>query len=391
VTAHGDETEALPLTGCLVVDATRMLPGAVAARSLLDQGARLIKIEAPRGGDLMRGAGPARGGMAVGFCHYFRGAESLPLDLRKVEDRRVLERLVARADVFVESFRPGTLAGWGLGADALRQRNAGLVTCSIPGYPADSQDSRAVVGHDLNFTGATGLLSLLPGALGDPANIPAVQVADVTAGLLAAQGIVAALFRRTRTGRGGHIEQPLAAGPLPFMGWAMADTAAAGANHSGVSQTMLAGKVPCYRNYRCQDGRLITVGCLEPKFWVVLTQRLGVPELATAGLDVGERGRLAAAKVAEVFAQKSCGAWLEGLADAQLPVGPVLGVQEALEQAPSGALAALFEDTPMPDGTTLRGPGPAVPSVSRTPQRPAPRLGEHADTLRREFNLDDHD
>lgn len=388
--------EALPLAGMLVVDTTRMLPGAVLARALIDQGARLIKIEAPRGGDLLRGAGPMRGGMAVGFAHYFRGAESLPLDLRNADDRRTLSRLLGHADVFVESFRPNTLAAWDLDPAQLRAARPELVTCSLPGYAAATDDPRAVVGHDLNFTGAAGLLSLLPAAGLGPAqeatagpSIPGVQFADVTAGLLAASGVVSTLLRRTRTGRGGHVEQPLASGPLPFVAWAMVDTAQSGPEHVGVSRTMLAGKVPCYRCYQCSDDQWISVGCLEPKFWITVCQRLGVPELATAGLDVGARGQAASERVANLFAQRPLDAWLDLLAEDHLPVGPVQTVASALEDGDRGIIGAQLEATPMPDGSTMRTPGPVIPSVSRTPSRPAPKLGQHAETLRREFELDD--
>lgn len=392
----------LPLDGVLVVDTTRMLPGAVAARMFLDQGARLIKIEAPRGGDMMRGAGPLRGGMSVGFAHYFRGAESLPLDLRSEEDREVLRRLITRADVLLESFRPGTLERWGLGLDALRRTHPRLITCSLPGYASTSTDPRTVVGHDLNFTGEAGLLSLLPSAGSealdvlaqaetpdaDTPEIPAIQFADVTAGLLGASAVVSALLRRTRTGEGGHVEQPLASGPLPFMAWAMADAGAGGAHHPGVSNTLLAGKVASYRCYRCGDGRFISVGCLEPKFWIALTQRLGVPALATAGLDPGPKGRAAMREVAQIFATKDLDAWLESLADGTLPIGPVRDVAEALQSDALGA-SGLMERTPMPDGSTLASPGPAMPSVSATPDRPAPKLGEHAASIRRELGLEE--
>ncbi len=114
-----------PLEGYLVVDLSRMLPGAVLARQLLDLGARLIKIEEPGTGDPMRQVPPQVEGIGVGFATFFRGAESVALDLRSTEDAEHVRRLAGRADVLVESFRPGTLENWGLGWDDLSPTNRG--------------------------------------------------------------------------------------------------------------------------------------------------------------------------------------------------------------------------------------------------------------------------
>src|SRR5690606_29496324 len=197
-----------PLANTRVVDCTRMLPGAVLARNLIDLGARLIKIEDPRGGDPMRHTPPLVGGIGVGFCVYYRGAESLRLDLRTPEGLARLRRLLARADVLLESFRPGTLAGWGLSFDEIEREFPRLVSCSLPAYADD--DRR--VAHDLNLTGLTGLLGQLPGSrlsYGGGEDIPRVLMADVITGLLATSSVLAALLGRASTGIGVRIQQPL--------------------------------------------------------------------------------------------------------------------------------------------------------------------------------------
>ncbi|MCA9698093.1 MAG: CoA transferase, partial [Myxococcales bacterium] len=275
-----------PLAGTLVIDCSRMAPGAVLARTLIDLGACLIKVEDPRGGDPMRAAPPLRGGVGVGFCVYYRGAESLRLDLRKPEGLAHLRTLLSRADVFIESFRPGTLAKWGLDLDAIERDNPKLVSCSLP---AVADDDRGVA-HDLNLTGLTGLLGQLPGALltqGGGEDIPRVLIADVLTGTLAASSILAALVGRHATGKGRRLSQSLLSAPLPLLTWPWADQAAGG---GGLLDNALAGRVPCYRCYRCGDGQLISVGCLEPKFWIGFCQAVGRPDLAATGLDLGERG-----------------------------------------------------------------------------------------------------
>jgi crotonobetainyl-CoA:carnitine CoA-transferase CaiB-like acyl-CoA transferase len=155
--------------------------------------------------------------------------------------------------------------------------------------------------------------------------------------------------------------------------WPWADAAAGGV---GVVDTVIAGLLPAYRLYSCANGTQLAVGCLEPKFWAGFCQAMGLPELATAGLDAGKAGEQAASRMAEHLATRPADDWLRELAGKDLPVTAVNDISAAREDT---ALAAggLLESTPMPDGSTLTVPGPALPALGRTPTRPAPRLGEH--------------
>jgi crotonobetainyl-CoA:carnitine CoA-transferase CaiB-like acyl-CoA transferase len=377
------ESQPPPLTGTVVVDCSRMLPGAVLARNLLDLGARVIKVEDPRGGDPMRHTPPLVDGVGVGFCVYYRGAESLRLDLRTPTGLGQLRRLLARADVFIESFRPGTLARWGLGFDELERDFMRLVTCSLPAY---AEDDRRVA-HDLNLTGLTGLIGQLPGARlqhGGGEDIPRVLMADVVTGLLATSSVLAALLGRglaSSGGRGRRVVQPLLSAPLPLLTWPWADRAAGG---GGALETVLAGRVACYRCYRCGDGKLLSVGCLEPKFWVGFCQAIGKPELGNLGHDLGERGLAAADAVAELLAMQPRAEWLAMFADKDLPIAAVNDLDDARND-PVIASSGLLEHTPMPGGGRLSVPGPALPSVGRTPSAAAPKLGEHDEAIAREL------
>ncbi len=353
----------LPLDGVVVVDTSRMLPGAVLARTLLDLGARVIKVEDPRAGDMMRITPPFAGGVGVGFAVYLRGAESVAFDLRTADGAAALRHLVGAADVMVESFRPGTLERWGLGLEGLRAANPRLITVSLPGYPSGDE-----VGHDLNFTAQSGLLDRLQGP-----GIPAVQLADVTAGTLAATSILAALLRRARTGEGQHITQSLAQAPLHFLTWLWAE---ANAGETPMVQLLLGGRCPCYRTYRCGDGLALAVGCLEPKFWISLCQLLGVPELASVGLDLGPAGEAAAARVEALLGGAPREHWLGLLAPHNLPVSAVHDLAAAVRE-PRFIADGVLEATPLPDGTTVTAPGPSLGSVGRTPAAPAPNLGQH--------------
>lgn len=366
----------LPLDGVLVLDLSRMLPGAVLARQLLDLGARLIKVEEPGVGDPMRMVPPQVDGIGVGFAAFLRGAESVVLDLRRTEDAERLRRLAARADVLVESFRPGTMEQWEIGWDELRQLNPRLVWCSLSSF-GSAPAVRGRVAHDLNFSAMAGILDLVGG------RVPRLQLADITSGLLASSSILAALLVRERDGAGRRIEQPLAAGPLPFLTWSRLERAASG---GGVLDTLLGGACPCYRLYRCGDGRELSLAALEPKFWAAFVELVGAPELEGAAFALGEDGARTAAAVERALGAYPREHWLRRAAEAALPMGPVHGLDEAMTE-PAFAAAGLCEDTPLPGGATAPGIGPWNAGVGRTPDRPAPALGEHTASVLDEFGI----
>lgn len=368
----------MPLSGVVVVDASRMLPGAVLARQLLDLGARVIKVEEPGLGDLMRHVPPLAGGIGVGFHAFYHGAESVTLDLASEGGSAALRALARRADVVVESFRPGTLERWGLAPDALLEENAALVLCSLSSFGA-AAPCATQVGHDLNFVAASGLLSLLPGG-GDA--IPGAQLADVTAGLLACSSVLAALLRRARTGRGGRIEQPLVTGPVPFMTWAWAAHAAGGS-----APAVLSGAAPSYRTYRCADGLALAVGALEPKFWLGVLELVGLPELAGDGWDTAEHGAAAARAVGARFAERPRAHWLALARERRLPLSAVDDVAAAVREP---CHAARLERIAVAGGEPLEVPGPVLSPVS--PARrggSAPALGADSARVLAEAGLDD--
>ncbi len=353
-----------------------MLPGAVLARQLIDLGARLIKVEEPDGGDPMRLVPPQVGGIGVGFAAFHRGAESITLDLREDEGAQCLRRLAVSADVLVESFRPGTLEGWGLGFEGLSAENPRLVWCSLSSF-GSAPEACDRVAHDLNLSAMAGILDLVGG------RVPRLQLADITSGILASSAILAALLVRERTGCGTRLDQPLAAGPLPFLTWGWAELAAGG---GGVLDTLLGGACPCYRIYRCGDGKSLSLAALEPKFWAAFVELIGAEELVEAAFARGADGERAAAAVERTLAEHPREHWLRLAAERNLPVGPVHGFDEA-PMDPAFAAAGLVEETPMPDGAVLPGVGPLLPTLGRTPARPAPRLGEHTAAILAELGM----
>lgn len=366
----------LPLDGITVLDVSRLLPGGILARQLLDLGVRLIKIEEPGVGDPMRMVPPVVGGVGVGFAALLRGAESVCLDLTTAEGQARLRRLASRADVLVESFRPGTMASWGLGYDELAEINPRLVWCSLSSF-GRGDAVRHRLAHDLNLIALTGALD----AMGP--DQPRLQLADVGAGLLAASSILAALLRRERSGRGARVDQPLITGSLPYMTWRWVEAAA---GREQVIDLLLGGACPCYRTYRCGGGSLMAVSALEPKFWLGFVTMLGIEGLAGAGFAMDEEAATVVGRIEEVLATQGRDHWLALAEERGLPVSAVHTTGEAADD-PVFADAGLTEELPLPGGGAMDAIGPWLPEIGRTPERPAPALGEHTDAVLEEFNL----
>ncbi len=301
-----------PLAGLLVVDLTRLLPGPYATRELLGLGARVVRLEPPEG-DALRFAAPAW------EAALNAGKESVVCDLKA--EPELGRALVARADVVVESFRPGVTARLGL------ERAERTVWCSLTGFGLGGRHEQRV-GHDLNYLGWAG-------ALADTAPAtPPVQVADLAAGALSAVAeILAALLERERTGVGRHVVVSMTHGSHRLV-----------AHRLGGDPVprFLTGGVACYRTYPCADGRFLTVAALEPRFWQRLCEVLGHEEWTGRAFEP-ELPELAA-----LLASRPLAAWLELFDGEEVCVGPVATLEEAAAEfgSPSGGRApALGEHT----------------------------------------------
>ncbi len=364
--------ELRPLEGTTVLDLTRMLPGAVLARQLLDLGARVIKVEDPAGGDLFRHAPPLADGIGVGFSMCYRGAESIALNLRESADAASLARLARRADVLLESFRTGRMESWGLGPHHLTAANPRLVYCSLSATGRTGPEADGVA-HDLNATARTGGLTAM-----DSRGLPLLQLADVGTALLACSAVLATLLHRERTGHGAILDQPLVTGPLPFVSWLMAEAASGGAGTIGM---LLSGACPHYNTYRCGDGLPLAVATLEPRFWHGFLEMLELPELEESGYDSGEAGLAAAQRIQEVLATQPRGHWLQQSMSRGLPVSPVATSGEAANDPLWGALG-LTERPGVPPSRWFLPPLGGL-AVGRVPEP-----GEHTDAVLEELGRD---
>jgi alpha-methylacyl-CoA racemase len=361
-----------PLAGLHVLDLSRLLPGAYASMVLADLGADVVKVESPRGGDGLRLA-PPYGPDGDGALHLAldRGKRSVTVDLRADGGLDAVRDLAARADVLLDSFRPGVLDATGLAPAALRARNAGLVHVSLVGHSVAGADA-ARAGHDITYVGAAGLLGLN----GDPASGPRVlgaQVADICGGLWAVTAVLAGLRGRDTTGVGSHTEVSLEDAALSAAVVATAPYAVDGRTPT-LGGEWFNGGLAGYGTYRCADGRWIAVGALEPKFFVALCRGIGRPDLVERHGDLADQDALRS-ELAAVFATRTRDEWLRDLADVDTCVGPVNDVGEALDAGRRrGVVADVdgFAQVLAPllvDGQRLGSP------------RPAPRLGADAEDV----------
>ena len=301
-----------PLGGMLVVDLTRYLPGAFASLELQRLGARVVRVEQP-GGDPMRATAP-------GWHDLLNaGKESVVCDLK--EEPALVRALLGRADVALESFRPGVAARLGVRP---RDMAARAVYCSITGFGTGGRHEQRA-GHDLNYLGWAGVLEDTAPAL------PPVQVADLAAGALGAvTEILAALLQRERTGHGAHIVVSMTHG----------------AHRLAARAPVLTRGFACYRIYACADGRHLTVGALEPKFWMRLCDLLGLPELAAHQYDDDQAS--IGSELEGAFASRPLEDWLMMFDDEDVCVGPVATLAEAaadLDVAPPAHAATIGEHT----------------------------------------------
>lgn len=278
-----------PLEGVLVVDLSRLLPGAFASRQLLRLGARVVKLEPP-GGDPIRYSQPPWHEELNG------GKESVEVDLKA--EPELGRALVARSDVVLESFRPGVLSRLGL------EPGPRTVWVAITGFGAGNRHERRA-GHDLNYMGWAGALDP------DAPAVPPVTAADYSGGFAAVREILAGLYARERIGHGTRV-----------------DVSMTHESYELAVPATLRGTVACYRVYRTADDRWLTVAALEPQFWQRLCELLELPEL----LDRGFEPRLPALEAA--LAARPLAEWVELFDGEDVCVGPVRTHEEASEFAP---------------------------------------------------------
>lgn len=370
------------LAGIRVLDLSRLLPGPFLTMVLADLGADVVKIEDPRLGDYLRAIPPAKGGISGRFLAVNRGKRSCAIDLKDPASRDAFLAMVERADVIVESFRPGVMAKLGLGYDVLAARNPKIIVCSISGFGQTGPYADRA-GHDLGYIALAGVLAM-GGERGGAPGMPGVQIADLAGGSLwGATAILGALVGRQRTGKGAHLDISMTEGALALLAAELGNLDC-GARPTRGAET-LNGALACYSIYRTADDRYLAVGALEPKFWIALNQAIG--RKPDVGEVVGDPAQQATtrAELAAIFATKTAAAWSQLLGAHDCCVEVVTEPDELAGHPLHVAREVFFTI----DGGEGVGPIRQVRTPLGTPRAPSPppRLGQHTQEVLAEYGV----
>ena len=360
-----------PLDGIRVVDLSRVVSGPFCTMSLADMGADVIKIEEPGRGDESRAFGPPfLGGESPYFLSINRNKRSCTVNLKCDDGRAILQRLVAQADVLVENFRPGAMARLGLDYAALAPRHPRLVYCSISGF-GDSGPDAARPGYDLIVQGESGLMDLTGEADGPPTRI-GTSIADLTTGLMAAQGILLALYARQTTARGQQVRVAMLDTVVSLLTYNTGNFFA-----TGEAPTRRGNDHPSvvpYQTLRAADG-WINLGIANDALWRRYCGAIERPDLrddprfATAPERVRHRAHLIPI-IESLTAQRSVQDWLDLLGAAGVPVRPHPQRRRGLHQPPAHR-ARQDRGAAPPDGRRREDGRPA--------DRARRHAGEHPD------------
>jgi alpha-methylacyl-CoA racemase len=359
-----------PLSGVTVLDLSAVGPASRCTRLLADYGATVVKVSP------VPGRGPEQTAPPAWAYAAGRGTRRARIDVRHPEGRDALLALAGRADVFVESFRPGVADRLGIGYDDVRRENAAIVYVSTSGYGGAGTRS-AWAGHDLDYLAVGGFLAMCEAAEDGRPPLPGATIADAAAGgMQAALAVCATLLRRAATGEGAHLDVSVADGVLWLMSLALEEHLATGAPVRA-GHDVLSGRYACYGTYAAGDGGFLAVAAIEPKFFANLCRALDCDEWVDKQYDDHCQDALRGA-LAEAFARRPRDAWVEALAGADTCVAPVLDVDEVAAD-PHFASRGAFVEAELPSGSRVRQVGPVLAGM--TPLADAVRLpGDATDT-----------
>ncbi|MGM0838916.1 MAG: CaiB/BaiF CoA transferase family protein [Bacillota bacterium] len=310
------------LEGIRVIDFTNYLPGPFASQRLAELGAEIIKIESIQG-DLARHTGLKRDGTGIVYLANNRGKKSVSVDLKKEGSLDLIMGLIDSSDIVMESYRPGVMKKLGLDYESIKKRNDKIVYCSITGY-GDKGEWSSLGSHDLNYMALSGVLAQLKDGSGKPIH-PSITIADYFGSFAACERILAALLSKERTGKGSYHCISITDVMVSMMG-----------NHLSIHEeigesngiTQLNGEILCYGIYETKDGRFITLGALEEKFWVNFCDAVNRQEWKAAQFSVQRESNPVFTELKKLFQSKTFQEWIEFGRQVDCCLAPVLEVEE---------------------------------------------------------------
>jgi len=381
-----------PLSGIRVIELAHIMAGPCCGLMLADMGADVIKLEkAPAGDDSRRFLPPDIGGESAAFLMMNRNKRGIVVNLKTAGGKKVARRLFAEADVVIENYRKGTMELLGLGYETLRQDNPGLIYCEISGFGRTGPYAERG-GFDLIAQGMSGLMSITGEAPGRPPIKCGAPMADITAGILGAMGVLAAYIQRVKTGQGQRVDTSLFEAGIVHTYWQSAIAMA-----SGTAPGPMGSAHPLnapYEAFKTSDG-WITLGAANQANWLKLLDLITAPELGEDPRFTNNHDRIThrielAKALAPIIRSRTSADWLSRLEAAGVPAGPVLDVAE-MHRDPQTLAREMVTKAPHTKLGPVKTLGAPV-KFSATPggvTRGAPLLGEHTREVLVEYGYGD--
>jgi crotonobetainyl-CoA:carnitine CoA-transferase CaiB-like acyl-CoA transferase len=377
-----------PLDGTVVIELAHIMAGPVCGLMLADLGADVIKVErVPGGDDSRRFLPPDIDGESAAFMMMNRNKRGIAVDLKNDGGKAVLRRLLATADMVIENYRLGTMERLGFGYDTLKQDNPGLIYCEVSGFGRTGPYADRG-GFDLIAQGMSGLMSITGEGPGRPPVKVGAPVTDITAGILAAMGVLAAYVHRLKTGQGQRVDTSLFEAGITHTYWQSAIALA-----TGDSPPAMGSAHPLnapYQAFRTKDG-WINIGAANQANWLKLLGALEAPEIAGDARFAEPRSRMEnldalVAVLEPVFATRASAEWLERLERAGVPAGPILDIGAMLTdpQTIARGMVTRVPHARLGEVATL-GPPVKLSETPATLRRGAPVLGQHTREVLAEY------
>lgn len=372
------------LKGFKMLDLSRLLPGPYCSLLLADMGMEVVKIEDSEQGDYMRWMGPIQKKDSAYFLALNRNKKSMVLNLKKQEGKEIFYKLIDTYDILLEGFRPGVMDRLSIGYEDLKSKNPRIIFCSLSGYGQDGPYKERS-GHDINYIGLGGILELTGTRDGGPI-IPGTQIADIGGGgMMAAIAILAAIAHREKTGEGQYLDIAMHDGVISWL-----------SIHAGRyfvdrelpkrGEMHLSGRYACYQIYPTKDGRYVSLGALEPKFWANFCEAIAREDLIEKQFIEGEERLQIIKEIQNLFKTKTQKEWIDFFKNVDACCEPILTLEEVF-QHPHVLHRKMVIDYEHPIEGKIRQVGNPIKS-SQYPfevRTPSPAWGEHTIEILREI------
>ena len=367
------------LEGIKILDLSRLLPFNYCTLMLADLGADVLKVEEPKIGDYMRWMPPKMKEEGAVFLMANRNKRSMTLNFREEKAKEILRQLVKEYDVLFESFRPGVMDKLGVGYENLKEANPKLIFCSATGY-GQNGPYKDRPGHDMNYISVAGILEATGRHTGAPV-IPGIPIADMSIGIFSAYAILAGIIARGRTGEGQYIELSMTDCMVSYNMANMANYIAA-KQYPDTEILGISGDNPCYNVFKTKDGKFISQGNIEDKFWINLLKLIGREDLKEYQFATGEKHKKAMDELQKIFLTKTRKDWLELLEGQDICYAPINDVEDMIAD-PHVKHRKMVQEQEHPVEGKITTVG--IPfKFSGTPgeiKSPSPTLGQHTEDV----------